>query len=101
MKSRLSAVIIIATLVAVMVLSGGARGSSANSISSPAGPALLGTVSSSTPSAKRSASSLAPIGSGFTYQGRLNNNGSPADGQYDLQFTLYDALSAGNVVGTP
>ena len=30
-------------------------------------------------------------GTAFTYQGRLNNNSSPATGSYDLKFTLYDA----------
>lgn len=28
-------------------------------------------------------------GSAFTYQGRLNASGAPANGSYDLQFTLY------------
>ena len=37
----------------------------------------------------------------FTYQGRLTQNGEPADGTYDLVFTLYDADVGGNVVGTP
>src|SRR5262249_10603181 len=26
----------------------------------------------------------------FTYQGRLNDGGNPANGSYDLQFSLYD-----------
>ena len=33
-----------------------------------------------------------PVGTAITYQGRLTDEGSPADGQYDLQFTLYDSL---------
>jgi hypothetical protein len=36
----------------------------------------------------------------FTYQGRLTDNGSPANGNYDLQFYLRDALMAGIPVGT-
>ena len=28
-------------------------------------------------------------GTAFTYQGRLNNNGSPANGLYDFRFKLY------------
>lgn len=36
-------------------------------------------------------------GTAFTYQGRLNINGSSADGSYDMAFTLY----ATNVTGTP
>ena len=35
----------------------------------------------------------------FTYQGRLLDGGAPATGLYDFQFTLFDAASAGNVVG--
>jgi len=37
----------------------------------------------------------------FTYQGRLTQNGQPASGNHDLTFTLYDADTGGNVVGTP
>ncbi|MBN8482517.1 MAG: collagen-like protein [Xanthomonadales bacterium] len=35
----------------------------------------------------------------FTYQGRLQQNGQPANGAYDLTFTLYDAVSGGNPIG--
>ncbi len=41
-----------------------------------------------------------PVGSGFTYQGLLRSAGNPANGQYDFQFTLYDAASGGNQVGS-
>ena len=35
-------------------------------------------------------------GTAFSYQGRLNVNGSPApNGLYDFQFALWDALSGG------
>jgi len=37
----------------------------------------------------------APLGSAFTYQGRLLENGGPATGIYDLRFTIYDALIDG------
>ena len=37
----------------------------------------------------------------FTYQGQLSAGGSPANGQFDLRFTLYDAASGGNQVGSP
>ncbi len=35
----------------------------------------------------------------FTYQGRLVDNGAPANGEYDMTFRLHDALAAGNPVG--
>lgn len=38
--------------------------------------------------------------SGFTYQGRLNDNGQPANGVYDFQFRLYDAETDGAQVPT-
>jgi hypothetical protein len=37
----------------------------------------------------------------FTYQGRLQTNGVPAEGPYDLRFTLHDAATLGNQVGGP
>lgn len=40
-----------------------------------------------------------PIGTAFTYQGRLVDAGSPADGPYDLQLVLRDAPSGGAQVG--
>ena len=40
-------------------------------------------------------------GTAFTYQGRLNNNGSPANGPYDFVFQLYDAPTNGNAIETP
>ena len=41
-----------------------------------------------------------PLGAGFTYQGRLTDAGSPANGAYDLRFILYDAETGGAQVGT-
>lgn len=43
--------------------------------------------------------SAAPLGTAFTYQGRLTDNGTPATGLYDLQFLFFDALTAGNQQG--
>jgi len=40
------------------------------------------------------------IGSAFTYQGRLDVSGTPADGPYDLQFRLMDAASGGTQIGS-
>jgi len=31
----------------------------------------------------------------FTYQGRLQDGGTPANASYDLQFTAWDALTGG------
>src|SRR5438132_13437257 len=33
--------------------------------------------------------------SSFTYQGRLTDGGTAANGNYDLQFALFDSLSGG------
>jgi Chaperone of endosialidase len=38
-------------------------------------------------------------GTAFTYQGQLQNNGSPANGNYDLTFALFDAASSGGQQG--
>jgi hypothetical protein len=35
----------------------------------------------------------------FTFQGRLQREGVPAVGSYDLRFTLYDAVQEGNSLG--
>lgn len=35
----------------------------------------------------------------FTYQGKLTDAGNPANGNYDLQFKLFDALSSGTQQG--
>jgi hypothetical protein len=37
----------------------------------------------------------------FTYQGRLTDGGAPPTGTYDIQFKLYDALTAGSLQGSP
>jgi hypothetical protein len=40
-----------------------------------------------------------PVGTAFTYQGRLDDNSQPAGGSFDLRFTLFDAITNGNAVG--
>ncbi len=35
----------------------------------------------------------------FNFQGRLNDGANPANGRYDLQFKLFDAITGGNQVG--
>lgn len=41
----------------------------------------------------------AVTGSAFTYQGRLDNNGAPANGAYDFEFALFDSATVGNQLG--
>jgi hypothetical protein len=36
----------------------------------------------------------------FSYQGHLTDGGNPANGNYDLQFALFDNLSAGSQIGS-
>jgi len=43
----------------------------------------------------------AAIGTEFTYQGRLTDGSRPANGTYDFEFILFDALSDGNQMGGP
>ncbi|HET9316919.1 MAG TPA: hypothetical protein VFQ51_15105 [Vicinamibacteria bacterium] len=52
--------------------------------------ALAGVVSAQT-----------PVGTAFTYQGRLTDGGNPATGSYDFRFTLFDAAAGGAAVGSP
>ncbi|MCU0493674.1 MAG: hypothetical protein MUD01_18960 [Chloroflexaceae bacterium] len=40
----------------------------------------------------------AALGTAFTYQGQLQNNGAPANGNFDFQFILYDAAVGGSQV---
>ena len=40
-------------------------------------------------------------GTAFTYQGALNNGGSPANGSYDFAFTLYTTNVTGGAVAGP
>ena len=44
-------------------------------------------------------SEAAPMGTAFTYQGRLIDANSPADGEYEFVFKIFDAESDGNQVG--
>ena len=41
-----------------------------------------------------------PLGTAFTYQGRLVENGTPATGPYDFELKLFDAPAGGAQVGT-
>lgn len=46
-------------------------------------------------------SSAEPLGTAFSYQGRLEVADFPADGTYDFEFHLYDAASGGAQVASP
>lgn len=46
-----------------------------------------------------SAGAQTPVGTAFTYQGRLEDAGAPANGTYDLRFLLYTADVGGSQVG--
>ena len=46
-------------------------------------------------------SELFAQGTAFTYQGRLNENGTPANGTYDLEFTIYDSAVGATVIAGP
>ncbi len=60
--------------------------------------ALGGIASAGTSSFQRAPD--ASVGTAFTYQGRLSDGGSPANGAYDLRFSLFDAASGGAQVGS-
>lgn len=40
-------------------------------------------------------------GTAFTYQGRLNSNGAPANGSYDVAFTLFATNTTGSAIAGP
>jgi hypothetical protein len=42
-----------------------------------------------------------PLGTAFTYQGRLNAGANPATGTFDFRFTLADSASEGSAVAGP
>ena len=44
-------------------------------------------------------SKAAPVGTAFTYQGRLTEDDNPADALYDFQFRLFDASDEGSQIG--
>jgi hypothetical protein len=47
------------------------------------------------------AGGLQAQGTAFTYQGRLQNNGSPANGSYDMAFALYATSTDGAALAGP
>ena len=60
---------------------------------SPTGMAAILVAAWAVPAAAQS------VGTAFTYQGRLADGGTPANGAYDFQLRLFDAPTGGNTVG--
>jgi hypothetical protein len=58
---------------------------------------LLGLSALTLPGSRTQAAS--PLGTAFTYQGRLSIGGVPAEGHYEFQLQLFDAESGGVQVG--
>ena len=46
-----------------------------------------------------SLTNASPLGSAFTYQGRLNDGANAANNLYDLDFTLFDVPVGGSQLG--
>jgi hypothetical protein len=44
---------------------------------------------------------VAAQGTAFTYQGQLQNNGSPANGIYDLKLLIYDSSTGASILAGP
>lgn len=62
---------------------------------------LLLTVSSIAVRATVPMSPQTPLGASFTYQGQLRGGNAPGTGNCDMAFRLFDAVSAGNQIGSP
>jgi len=60
--------------------------------------ALLLALAAGLAAAQAPASS--PLGTAFTYQGQLKQDGNPVDGTCDFEFSLWDAPSNGNPIGS-
>lgn len=56
-------------------------------------------MSPAAPRADRQVDALVALNTAFTFQGRLTDAGAPANGTYDFNFYLYDALAGGSQVG--
>ena len=62
---------------------------------------MVGLTQAQGPEPQAPAAPRATVGTAFTYQGFLSDGGSPANGDYDFEFRLYDASSAGSLVAGP
>ncbi|MFO0859010.1 MAG: hypothetical protein U0570_00535 [Phycisphaerales bacterium] len=61
---------------------------------------LVAAALSAAPILGSTALAATPQGTSFTYQGRLTDNGAPANGTYDIQALLFDAAGGGSQVGS-
>ncbi|HET9493721.1 MAG TPA: hypothetical protein VFR15_05780 [Chloroflexia bacterium] len=91
-RTKLSHKAIIVVPAMLLALAVGTLITAAGPVSSPVLAVAAAQVGQAEP--------LAPVGSAFTYQGSLKNGGNPANGQFDFQFKLYDALSGGGQIGS-
>ncbi len=81
----------VSLLVSAALLLTFAGGASATS-QEPSAPPMRSVANPSSPQTA--------LGTAFTYQGQLRNNGNPVNANCDFQFALYDAVSGGNQIGT-
>src|SRR5437867_8384638 len=63
----------------------------------PRGPTYLAVITWLLLSA--GVNDLRAQGTAFAFQGRLSDNGSPANGEYDLNCSLFDAATSGTQIG--
>lgn len=61
---------------------------------------VLGAAAKGTMGAAQAAEIQAAIGSAFTYQGYLSDDGSAANDVYDFEFRLFDSAGGGTQVGS-
>ena len=64
------------------------------------GLATMGPASWADVDVRGPAAPAAQMGTAFTYQGRLIDDGGPADGDYDFEFGLFDVDGGGSALGT-
>jgi len=84
--NRTNIIMILTLTVLLFAVGGGAVHEALASVNTEASATMAGAAAS--------------FSTSFTYQGQLTDEGSPADGDYDFQFALYDALSGGAQVGS-
>src|SRR5438034_10735392 len=88
--------LLLVIMAMLLPLVAGSMGATAGPLSqTPGGREQKGQSQQGPSQMKIQSSPLTPVGSGFTYQGRLVFNGSPASGNYDFSFSLYDAATGG------